>query len=175
MDHKNVIQSSVSATGLFPCPLISVCSGESSGNWSQTKFRHVHKHISSHRQRKFRSKFCSIPAIQIKRTCYYAQLFHILSNKQRKCLTSHFASRAVTLSLGAEFLSFCCCTKPWQKHQQRRGKWKSLSLHSAVPGLQQHRIQLREREEFTQTRPSESVFPGSQICFQDKQQRLVQE
>lgn len=28
----------------------------------------------------------------------------------------------------AEFLSFCCCTEPCQKNQQRRRKWKSLSL-----------------------------------------------
>lgn len=42
----------------------------------------------------------------------------------------------------AEFLSFCCCTELCQKNQQRRGKWKSLSLHSKVSVLQLHWGQL---------------------------------
>lgn len=134
MDHKNLLQSSLSATGLFPFLQISVYSGSSSVNWSQTKFCHTYKHISSHRQRNFGSKFCSIPAIQIKGTCYYSQLFHILSNKQRKHFTFYFIYCYVIFE--AEFLSFCCCTETCQKNQQRRGKWKSLSLHSEVPVLQ---------------------------------------
>lgn len=50
MDHKNSVQSSVSATGVFPFLLISECSGSSSVHWSQIKFQHAHKYISSHRQ-----------------------------------------------------------------------------------------------------------------------------
>lgn len=59
-----------------------------------------------HTDRKFWSKFCSIPAMQIKQTCYCAWLFHILSNKQGKCLTSHFASCTGLLSLKQNFYHF---------------------------------------------------------------------
>lgn len=105
MDHKNLVQSSVSATGLLPFLQISVCSGSSLVNWSQNKFQHT-QNTFPHTDRKFGSKFCSIPAIQIKGTCYYSQLFHILSNKQGKWLTSHFASCSVTLSLRQNFYRF---------------------------------------------------------------------
>lgn len=56
--------------------------------------------------RKFWSKFFSVPAIQIKGTCYSSWLFNILSNKQGNCLTSHFASCTGSLSSKQNFYPF---------------------------------------------------------------------
>lgn len=58
----NLVHSSASATGLFLFLLISECSGSNSVHWSQIKFQHTHK-IFPHTDRKFWSKFCSIPAV----------------------------------------------------------------------------------------------------------------
>lgn len=54
----------------------------------------------------FSPNFAASLAIQIKGTCYCSWLFHILSNKQGKCLTSHFASCTGSLSLKQNFYHF---------------------------------------------------------------------
>lgn len=107
----------------FTFLLISVSSRSSSVNWSQTKFRHTHKHISSHRGNLGPNFAAFLPYKS--RELVITLLLHILSNKQGKRLTSHFASCTVTLSLRQNFYHYAIALNL----AKRIGKGKANGNH----------------------------------------------